>query len=55
MEFKDYTKIIVIKKPESGILAEVLEKIKDKVLFPKEVERARKILQNAKWNVKDKS
>jgi hypothetical protein len=47
-------KTIVIPKPESGILAEIAEQLKDKELFPEQVERARKILQNAKIVRKNK-
>jgi hypothetical protein len=48
------TKTIIIKKPKSGILAEIAEKLKDVELFPEQVERARRILQNAKIVRKDK-
>ncbi len=38
----------IVKVPESGLLSLVASKLKDRVLFPKKVEDARKFLQNVK-------
>lgn len=38
----------LVKVPESGLLSLVASKLKDRVLFPKKVEDARKFLQNFK-------
>lgn len=38
----------LVKVPESALLSLVASKLKDRVLFPKKVEDAKKFLQNVK-------
>ena len=46
------TKVIkskeLVKVPESGLLSLVASKLKDRVLFPKKIEHAKKYLQGVK-------
>jgi hypothetical protein len=48
MKTKETTSKELVKVPESGLLSLVALKLKDRVLFPKKIENAKKYLQEAK-------
>ena len=48
MKAKEVKAKELVKVPKSGLLSLVASKLKDRVLFPKKVEEAKKYLQNVK-------
>lgn len=48
MKAKETKSKELVKVPESGLLSLVASKLKDRVLFPKKIEDAKKYLKNVK-------
>jgi hypothetical protein len=50
MKAKESKKVKMVTIPESELLALVAFKLKDRELFPKKVEEAKRIMKNAKFS-----
>ena len=48
MEIKEVNSKELVRVPESGLLSLVASKLKDRVLFPKKIEEAKKYMESVK-------